>query len=58
MGYYYRPLASSEAKKKLTEIQANKKHPYWDRYSKDHDQAVQEVTSLQRIITGETGRQV
>lgn len=56
MGYYYRPLASSEAKKKLTQIQANKNHPYWDRYAQGHDQAVQEVTALQKIVTGETDR--
>jgi len=44
---------SSEAQQKLTTIMADMKHPYYDRHHMGHDAALQEVTGLQKIVTGE-----
>lgn len=40
-------LAPGEARKRLNEIYANRKHPYWDARHPGHDDAIAEVIRLQ-----------
>jgi len=44
---------ASDAQSKLTTIMADMKHPYYDRHNMAHNAAMEEVTALQKIVTGE-----
>jgi len=44
---------ASEAQQKLTTIMADMKHPYYDRHHMAHNAALDEVTALQKVVTGE-----